>query len=116
MSDAGATQLLVGSRCSNCDAHYYPPRATCLNCHSQRDTASYTFSGDGTLYSFSTVHVGKAAPVRVGYVDLTEGVRVLARLDPNEEVGMDERVRVTTLGGDGNPTIVQASISPEEEM
>lgn len=107
-------QGLVGSRCSRCGLHYYPPRSTCLTCHSEEDVTSFTFSGDGTLYSFSTIHVGKGAPMRLGYVDLMEGVRVLARLDLNSDADIGGHVRVEAIGGNSDPTIVRVS-TPHEE-
>jgi uncharacterized OB-fold protein len=51
----------------------------------------------GTLYAFSTVHVGPAKwhkPFTVGYVDLDNGVRVFSHL--RGALQIDQRVVVNT--------------------
>jgi uncharacterized OB-fold protein len=60
----------------------------------------------GTLYSFTTVHVGRArtdGPFAVGYVDLPNGVRVFAHLTGTPSIG--DRVTVALRDGvpDGRP-------------
>jgi uncharacterized protein len=56
----------------------------------------------GRLYSWSTVHVSASQPVpyTLGYVDLDDGLRVLARLDGDtSELRMDGPVRLAAGRG-----------------
>jgi uncharacterized protein len=57
----------------------------------------------GRLYSWSTVHVSASRPVpyTLGYVDLEDGLRVLALLDGDtSELRMDGPVRLVTRHGE----------------
>lgn len=77
---------LTGSRCTVCATHYFPPRAHCVRCESGPElTEPVELSGRGRLYSFTNLHLGAIAPCGVGYVDLEEGVRVLARFEFSDE-------------------------------
>jgi uncharacterized OB-fold protein len=51
------------------------------------------------LYTYTTLHVGNPNPLTLGYIDLAEGVRVLADLSeiPNPRIG--EPVRVVQVDG-----------------
>jgi uncharacterized protein len=72
---------LHGSRCTRCGALGYPARAACHRCAGTQ-LAPAALSPAGRLYSWSTVHVSASRPVpyTLGYVDLPEGVRVLAQV------------------------------------
>ena len=89
---------LRGSRCPACDSLFFPPRAHCVECDANTATTEVPLSGKGTLYSVTNVHVGATAPCSVGYVDLDEGVRALARFemldDPAALIGADRRVTI----------------------
>lgn len=96
---------LTGSRCTVCGTHYFPPRAHCISCASGPEpTEPVELSGRGRLYSFTNLHLGPIAPCGVGYVDLEEGVRVLARFtfsdDPYALVASEPTVEVG-VGADG---------------
>jgi uncharacterized OB-fold protein len=77
----GDPARLIGSRCRSCDARSFPTRTICFECLGD-DLEEILLGPDGTLYSFSTVHVSasRRVPYTIGYVDLAEGPRVLARL------------------------------------
>jgi len=77
---------LTGSRCTVCETHYFPPRGHCVVCRTGPErTEPIELDGSGRLYSFTNLHVGSIAPCGVGYVDLEEGVRVLARFEFSED-------------------------------
>lgn len=73
---------LLGSRCPECGAHFFPIRAACSGCLND-DMETVRFSTIGTLYTYSIVHQSTPAfevPYLLGYVDLPEGVRVMGQI------------------------------------
>ncbi len=81
----------VGSRCADCGAHYFPVREACAGCHGL-NLETVPLSKRGVLYTFSLVRQSTPAfkvPYILGYVDLPEGVRVMAQIDvPEDEVAI----------------------------
>jgi uncharacterized OB-fold protein len=98
--------FLIGSRCGNCGAHFFPVREACAGClHGDLETVR--FSTTATLYTYSVVRQSTPqfeVPYALGYVDLPEGVRVLSQLtgrDPEDyELGMDMELVVEPFGTD----------------
>lgn len=98
--------FLVGSRCGNCGAHFFPVREACAGClHGDLETVR--FSTTATLYTYSVVRQSTPqfeVPYALGYVDLPEGVRVLSQLtgrDPEDyELGMEMELVVEPFGTD----------------
>ena len=77
---------LEGTKCNQCSALYFPPRATCKECLTNKFIEPVEFSGEGKILSFSEVHVPPAgferfAPYTVTVVNLKEGGRVVAWVD-----------------------------------
>lgn len=85
---------LMGSHCTTCNRDFLPPRAICLNCHSDQLTWK-EFSGMGKLAAFTSIFIVPTAMIEAGYgrdnpyltgvVELEEGVRISAQilgLDP----------------------------------
>jgi hypothetical protein len=75
---------LVGEVCPHCEAKLFPPRDVCPECGQEART-SYTFSGRGSIYSYTTVYDAPAgyeeyAPYTVALVKLEEGPLVTAQL------------------------------------
>ena len=73
-------------RCGRCQRLSFPPRRICPACH-RREFSWIAVSGRGRLYAVTKVHnspaiYGILSPVRVGVVDLEEGVRLVTRLIP----------------------------------
>ncbi len=77
---------LMASRCNSCRIIFFPPQKFCSRCLSSDNLESVELSSRGTLYSFTVVERGSLAPEHFqvpfvyGYVDLPEGVRVLAKI------------------------------------
>ncbi|MFF4503457.1 Zn-ribbon domain-containing OB-fold protein [Streptomyces sp. NPDC001401] len=102
---------LRGSRCTDCAVATYPADPACPRCGGPAQPV--VLSGAGTLWTWTVqryapksppyvVPASGFAPLTVGYVELPEGVRVLAVLDirPEEaEIGMP----LTITAGDGVP-------------
>ena len=101
-SAAGAPRL-IGGRCAKCGALSFPRAAVCTECISE-DIEKTEFAGEGRLYSYSMVHQapkGWTTPYALGYVDLTDSVRVLAHIDVPEsalEIDMPVRLSVGRVG------------------
>ena len=70
-------------RCANCGRHLHPRRIFCPQC-SAPDLEWLTASGEGTVYTFSTVYRSPSpefeAPYTNGIVQLAEGVHLFGRL------------------------------------
>lgn len=103
---------LLGSRCRNCGAHFFPIREACSGCLGT-DLETVRFSTTATLYTFSVVRQSLPTfpvPYVLGYVDLPEGVRIMTQIsgiDPEEvEIGMDLELAVEPFGtGDDGETL-----------
>jgi uncharacterized OB-fold protein len=81
----GGPQLL-GSKCGKCGTFFFPQQKLCTACFKEDSLQEHTLSRQGVLYSFTTVEreslapKGFTVPYAYGYVDLPEGVRILAKI------------------------------------
>ena len=100
---------LVGEVCPHCDARIFPPRDICPECGNEAKT-TYTFSGRGEVYSYTTVYDPPAgyeeqAPYTVALIKLQEGPLVTAQItDLGEnpvEIGMPVEMVTRKLRNDG---------------
>lgn len=101
---------LVGEVCPHCEAKLFPPRDVCPHCGGEAKTA-YTFSGKGTIYSYTVMHDAPAgfaeqAPYAVALVKLDEGPMVTAQLtDLGAEpvkIGMPVEMVTRRIRSDGD--------------
>lgn len=97
VTDDGVPHLL-GGRCANCGALGFPRADVCTKCLSEK-IETVRLAGEGKLYSYSVVHQapkGWNVPYALGYVDLTDGVRVLAHLDaPASALAIDRTMTLS---------------------
>lgn len=114
----GSGSRLCGSRCADCAVAVYSAVPACPRCGGP--TEPVVLSATGTLWTWTVQRYAPKsppyappaagfAPFVVGYVELTEGVRVLAVLGirPEEaEIGMPLTITV----GDGVPRAVGAAV------
>lgn len=93
---------LVGNVCLTCGARHFPPRQVCTEC---RGTTfeSFTFKGDGELYSFTTLRQAPAGfegmtPYSVGMIRLDDGPMVEAMLTdvPDDALQIGMRMEMVT--------------------
>jgi uncharacterized OB-fold protein len=73
---------LLGSRCTTCGTLAFPSTEVCTQCWAPMPGESMELSGTGVVYTFTQVHVapeGLPVPYYIGYVDLPEGLRILAQ-------------------------------------
>lgn len=99
-------------RCANCGRHLHPRRIFCPQC-SSRDLKWLTASGEGTVYTFSTLYRSPSpefeAPYTNGIVQLAEGVHLFGRLigKEHDQIAIGDMVTVgfgpVRPGGDRLP-------------
>ncbi|HYM90718.1 MAG TPA: OB-fold domain-containing protein, partial [bacterium] len=94
-------------------AHFFPRRLVCARCLSLA-MATVPLNTRGTLYTYTTVYQSTPefpTPYLLAYIDLPEGVRLLAQLvgvGPAEvRIGMPLELRVETVGTEagGRPVL-----------
>ncbi|MGF6261186.1 putative OB-fold protein [Paraburkholderia youngii] len=74
---------LLGAKCSDCETQIYPVLTVCPQCGG-RDFVASPLPAIGTLYCHSVVHMGPRGvdtPYTVGYVDLSDSLRVFGRIE-----------------------------------
>jgi uncharacterized OB-fold protein len=117
---ADGTVYLVGVQCAGCQTKVFPPVPVCPECMSE-DIDRIDLSSDGSLYSWSVVHVapkGWNVPYIAGYVDLPDDVRVFAHItgaDPGS-LEMDMAVTLTTavLGDKDGAAVESYAFTPKQ--
>lgn len=94
---------LVGEVCPLCDGKIFPPRDVCPHCAGDQKQPDFQFSGQGEVYSYTTVHnppegYEEMAPYTVALVKLEEGPLVTAQLTDvdNDEVEIGMPVEMVT--------------------
>lgn len=72
---------LIGCRCDACGTLSFPKRSVCFSC-GNRVLSEELLTPQGRLYSYTVVHVSSSRPVpyTIGYIDLDDGVRLLATI------------------------------------
>ena len=104
--------LLAGC-CKACGSLSFPRAQVCTECLSE-DIGYQHLSQHGVLYSFTVVHqapTGWTVPYVLGYVDLPEGIRVLAHLESRRgpALAIDQKVRLKLgqvgTSADGAPLV-----------
>lgn len=97
---------LVVPRCEDCGRHSFPPMPSCPLCGS-RHVSPDEVSGDGTIYSWATVHIALSpafeadVPYTVLVVDLREGGRLMGRFldgDARPQAGASVRFEPYHVG------------------
>ncbi|ETR78691.1 AcaC [Afipia sp. P52-10] len=93
----GDPLALVGARCKACENFSFPPRAFCPACFSADKLERRPLRGEGTVFTFTVVRqapAGHAVPYVLAFVDLHEGVRIMAQVRAEPEavhIGMKVR-------------------------
>lgn len=87
---------LYGSQCPACGRKYFPLKELCADC---LETLEKVEVGPyGRIFSYTTVAADSPAykaPYTLAFVDLDDGVRLLARIQDggNQSVGVGKRVK-----------------------
>jgi uncharacterized OB-fold protein len=120
-TDPNEPPRLLGTRCEDCGEHFFPRRAVCAKCLSER-TSEALLGPRGTLYSYTFVHFplfGSTRMEHVGYgvgqVDLPEGPRVqlpLAGKQEDYKVGMALEAELEPIREEPDRDVVIARFRP----
>ena len=93
---------LIGSKCTNCDQHFFPKRDLCPDCRRKSKIEDFKFQGDGTVYTYSIVHAPPTGfeyqkPYIVAIIELAEGAMCTAQVvDCSlDEIEIGTKVEVT---------------------
>jgi len=121
--DPSTPPRLLGSRCEDCGEHFFPRRAVCAKCLSER-VVEAPLGPRGKLYSYTFVHFPLFGSMRVehvgygvGQVDLPEGPRVqlpLAGKQRNYRVGMALEAELEPLREEDGRDVVIVRFRPVE--
>ena len=97
---------IYGTKCKECEALQFPPRAHCIRCLSDRFEWS-ALSGNCTLITYTKVDAAPAAfkeqaPYLLGLAQLSEGPKVFAWIDkkiPEDQItiGMKLQLKASKL-------------------
>lgn len=116
-----AEQRLMGSQCGQCGRKYLPPRAICLDCHT--DGMNWIeLAGEGVISAFTAVYVGptfmceqgfgRDHPYLTGIVEVENDLKISTRLlgfesvAPEEvKVGSPVKVEFLQIGDGDHPRI-----------
>ena len=102
---------LQGSKCECCRNVYFPQRMICPKCGRDDTVKPVPLSKNGKLYSFTVIRrqslcpPGFSAPYSFGYVDLSEGARVLSLLEGELDLlvpGVEMELALRRVGEDQN--------------
>ena len=109
---------LIGNRCEDCGQVFFPSRAFCFQCSSQK-METIRLGNRGRLYSFTMSHMSSTRflpPYAVGWIDLAEGIRILSPLKKTEgqelQIGMEMELVIDKLWQEGNRRIVGYKYRP----
>jgi uncharacterized OB-fold protein len=113
---AGLFQLdpprLLGSRCPECSTVTYPSKDFCPACHCEAEQAPVALSSHGVVFSYTVVHqapAGRRTPYVLAYVDLPDGVRVMAQIDHPPaamRLGLPVTLDIRQVGEDADGPVI----------
>ncbi len=101
-SCADQAVALTGSLCADCGHKMYGRALVCTHCLSSR-IETFDLNPAGKLYAFTRVHASKSLPTpyNLGYVDLLDGVRVLAIIAADfNDLRSDQAVYIAQVTAD----------------
>ncbi len=108
----GDTPRLMAGKCADCGALRFPAAAVCGQCLSENMTTTH-LSSAGVLYASAVVHQapkGWDLPYTLGYVDLPEGIRVLAHIAGDVAFDQTVELRLGRVGTDENGEAVMSYV------
>jgi uncharacterized OB-fold protein len=76
---------LLGTRCANCNTHYFPKRSICPKCRRRGKIEDVRYSGKGKVYSFTEIcsppqGFEEQAPYVLAIIELDEGARLTGQI------------------------------------
>lgn len=106
---------LIGTKCTNCNSVFFPPRALCPNCRRRGKTESFKFSGNGKILTYTIIRAPPEgfemdAPYGVAIVRLDEGTNVTGQIvgDINKiEIGNRVKMVFRKICEDGEDGLIR---------
>jgi len=103
---------LIGTRCTTCGKHFFPPRSFCPDCRRSGNIVEHQFKGTGTVVTHTIIRTASdqfedLTPYPLAIIELDEGPRMTAQIVCSpEEVKNGMRVkpvfrRIATDGTSG---------------
>ena len=103
---------LIGTRCTTCGKHFFPPRSFCPDCRRSGNIVEHKFKGTGTVVTHTIIRTASdqfedLTPYPLAIIELDEGPRMTAQIVCSpEEVKNGMRVkpvfrRIATDGTSG---------------
>jgi len=102
---------LLAGRCQTCGSVSFPLAGVCHKCWSHAIAVSEV-GPKGTLYSYSTVHIGSRpwrTPYVLGYVDVTPELRLLAHIQARD-------ARAITIGSTVQLTLSEVPLDDGQSI
>lgn len=115
--DADGRPVLVGSVCRSCGSRMFPVASVCFACMNEQ-LETEQMPREGTLYSHTLVHVGPAGwakPFALGYVDLSNGVRVFSHLRGPLRIGEPVALAIAEIGRDADGASIETFVFQRKE-
>jgi hypothetical protein len=106
---------LIGTRCSNCNKVFFPPRFICPSCRRIGKLEPYRMKGRGKIVSFTVTHVAPngfedQAPYVIAIIELEEGPRLTAQVtdcDPSQiKIGDEVEMVFRRMGQEGEDGVI----------
>jgi uncharacterized OB-fold protein len=105
---------LVGTQCTTCGRHFFPPRSFCPDCRRDGEIVDYRFKGDGEIVTYTVVRSASdqfenTTPYVLAIVKLDEGPNLTAQVvcTPEEaRIGMRVRSVFRKIAADGESGVI----------
>jgi hypothetical protein len=105
---------LIGTQCTRCGRHFFPPRTFCPDCRRAGKIADYKFAGNGTVITFTIIRTAseqfeQMTPYALAIIQLDEGPRLTGQVIGNPEevqIGMKVRPVFRRIMADGESGVI----------
>jgi uncharacterized OB-fold protein len=105
---------LIGTRCTKCGRHFFPPRSFCPDCRRSGKIEDHKFKGTGKVITHTIIRTAsdqfeKLTPYVLAIVELDEGPRITAQIvcEPEEvKIGMRVRPTFRRIAADGDSGVI----------
>jgi scaffold protein (connect acetoacetyl-CoA thiolase and HMG-CoA synthase) len=105
---------LIGTRCTKCGRHFFPPRSFCPDCRRSGKVVDHQFKGTGRVITHTIIRTASdqfedLTPYVLAIVELDEGPRITAQIVcGTDEVKIGMRVKPTfrRIAADGDSGVI----------
>lgn len=111
---------LLGSACNQCSIRTFPACSFCPACNSDDVEPQVVLASEGKIYSYTVIRQapgGRKTPYTLAYVDLTDGVRVMAQIDAHIDtlhIDMPVRLDIRPVGEQDGCELIGYVFVPKE--